>query len=166
MFLLHSLVELLLFHPSLTNLMPVPTTISHHLYPVPSQYGTTSLTPHLQHTLLNHSKHTSHLFFCNCFNCFNRVHTGISCTYSYYVSVALLLLHKFSLKKKRKKKEVLNEPRKILPVNLTTVWFQVVLKCYIMFSFLYRNLEKLICHKNPLKAITCMDPGKVKKKGN
>ena len=99
MFLLHSLVELLLFRPSLTNLMPVPTTISHHLYPVPSQYGTTSLTPHLQHTLLNHSKHTSHLFFCNCFNYFNRVHTGISCTYSYYVSVALLLLlHKFSQK--------------------------------------------------------------------
>ena len=113
MFLLHSLVELL-FRPSLTNLMPVPTTISHHLYPVPSQYGTTSLTPHLQHTLLNHSKHTltahttrsfkAHIapFFCNCFNCFNRVHTGISCTYSYYVSVALLLLlHTFSLKIKK-----------------------------------------------------------------
>ena len=103
MFLLHSLVELLLFCPSLTNLMPVPTTISHHLYLVPSQYGTTSLTPHLQHTLLNHSKHTSHLFFCNCFNCFNRVHTGISCTYSYYVSVALCInFHKKYKKIKNK----------------------------------------------------------------
>ena len=91
MFLLHSLVELLLFRPSLTNLMPVPTTISHHLYPVPSQYGTTSLTPHLQHTLLNHQS-THRTFFCNCFNCCNRVHTGISCTYSYCVYIRCIII--------------------------------------------------------------------------
>ena len=62
----------------------VPSTISVSMEQPPSHrtYST--------HYSIIQSTHRT--FFCNCFNCFNRVHTGISCTYSYYVSVALLLL--------------------------------------------------------------------------
>ena len=56
MFLLHSLVELLLFRPSLTNLMPIPNTISHHLY-IPS---TISVWNNLPHTAL--TAHTTQSF--------------------------------------------------------------------------------------------------------
>ena len=74
---------------------------------VPSTISVWNNLPHTALTAHTTQSFKAHIapFFCNCFNCFNRVHTGISCTYSYYVSVALLLLlHKFSLKKKKKKR--------------------------------------------------------------
>ena len=67
---------------------------------VPSIYHLSMEQPPSHRTYSTHYsiiQSTHRTLFCNCFNCFNTVHTGISCTYSYYVSVALLLLlRKFS----------------------------------------------------------------------
>ena len=60
---------------------------------VPSTISAWNNLPHTALTAHTTQSFKAHIapFFCNCFNSFNRVHTGISCTYSYYVSVALLL---------------------------------------------------------------------------